>query len=77
MKASTLRSVEFVRDHPDTSAEAQHEQWLAQRLSDGWTLGEVRDEDAKTHPMLIPFADLPDYEVRKDELVTAIVKALL
>lgn len=76
MQASTLRSVAFVLDNPDASAGDQHRQWMAQRLADGWVFGEVRDEDAKTHPMLIPFEDLPDFEIKKDLLVAAIVKAL-
>ena len=76
MQASTLRSVAFVLDYPDASAGDQHRQWMAQRLEEGWVFGEVRDEDAKTHPMLVPFEDLPDFEIKKDLLVAAIVKAL-
>lgn len=76
MKASTRTSVQFVLDHPEVDAGAQHEQWMQQRRAAGWTYGDVRDESRKTHPMLIPFEDLPDFEKSKDALVCAIVTAL-
>ncbi|MEL6861293.1 MAG: RyR domain-containing protein [Pseudomonadota bacterium] len=76
MKASTQESVQFVQANPQADAGAQHEQWMAQRLADGWTYGETRDDDAKHHPMLVPFEDLPEFEKKKDALVCAIVLAL-
>lgn len=76
MKESTISSIRFVLEHPSADAGAQHEQWIAQRTAQGWIHGPERNETLKTHPMLIPFEQLPDYEQRKDELITAIVKAL-
>jgi hypothetical protein len=34
------------------------------------------DEGTKTHPCLVPFADLPEDQQRKDALFIAIVQAL-
>ena len=45
---------------------------MAQKERDGWVHGPVKDADAKTHPMMIPYEDLPDFEKRKDVLVRAI-----
>ena len=45
-------------------AEQIHEVWAKQRVSQGWTPGPKRDDTAKTHPCLVPYADLP--EVEKD-----------
>jgi len=45
-------------------AENVHDNWAAQRLAQGWTLGPQRDEAARKHPCLVPYADLP--EVEKD-----------
>jgi len=76
MKASTFESVRFVLVHPDAGPGAQHDQWMAQRLADGWTYGPERDESLKQHPMLVPFEDLPEFEKKKDALVCAAVKSL-
>lgn len=76
MKASSRDSVQFVLDNPAAGPGAQHAQWMQQRLSAGWIYGPERDDARKTHPMLIPFDDLPEFEQRKDAVVCAIVTAL-
>lgn len=50
------------------NAEQSHEDWMAQKIADGWTFGEVKDADAKTHPCLVPYADLPENQRQKDFL---------
>jgi len=49
-------------------AESTHDQWALQRLSEGWTHGEKRDDAAKTHPSLIPYADLSESEKEYDRI---------
>jgi RyR domain len=56
--------------------EAQHAQWMAQRLADGWVRGPVRDPKKKTNPNLVPYDELPEVERAKDRLVVNIVSAL-
>ncbi len=56
--------------------EAAHESWCASKVADGWTLGDVKDADAKTHPCLVPYDELPDDQRAKDHLFVAIVRAL-
>ena len=72
MKESTRESVRFAIENPDAPHSHQHDQWMAQKERDGWVHGPVKDADAKTHPMMIPYEDLPDFEKRKDVLVRAI-----
>jgi hypothetical protein len=43
-------------------AENTHEVWAAMRVQQGWTFGPTRDDAAKKHPCLIPYADLPESE---------------
>ncbi len=43
-------------------AENAHDVWAAQRLAQGWTHGPTRDDAARKHPCLVPYADLPDTE---------------
>ena len=43
-------------------AENVHEVWAAARMAQGWTLGPERDDLLKTHPCLVPYAELPESE---------------
>ncbi len=43
-------------------AENVHDLWARQRMAEGWTWGEGRDDQKKTHPDLIPYGDLPESE---------------
>jgi hypothetical protein len=43
-----------------------HDEWAAQRLSDGWVWGESRCDIKKTHPCLVPYDQLPDTEKAYD-----------
>lgn len=66
---------EAMRD-PDLTAERSHELWAERMRAEGWTYGEVKDPDRKTHPALVPFAELPSGQQAKDRLFIAIVRAL-
>lgn len=71
-----IASVELVLADPGRTAEANHQGWYERLIADGWRRGEVKDEAAKTHPLLVPFAELPEDQKRKDVLFVAIVRAL-
>ena len=59
-------------------AENAHDIWAAQRLADGWTFGAKRDDAAKKHPCLIPYAELPDSEKSYDrQMAMGTLKAIL
>ena len=45
-----------------------HDLWARQRLSEGWTYGPNRDDENKTHPDLLPYADLSDSEKEYDRI---------
>jgi DNA-binding transcriptional MerR regulator len=62
--------------HPGRTPEQNHQGWYERMIADGWTHGEVKDTDAKTHPDLVPFGQLPEHEQQKDRLFIAIVQAL-
>jgi serine/threonine protein kinase len=46
----------------ETLAINTHEIWASRRLSEGWVVGEKRDDRKKTHPDLIPFEQLSKTE---------------
>ena len=43
-------------------AENVHDTWARGRMDQGWTYGPARDDAAKKHPCLVPYADLPESE---------------
>jgi len=47
-------------------AENTHDVWAATRIAQGWSYGPSRDDAAKKHPCLVPYADLPESEKEYD-----------
>ena len=47
-------------------AEAEHQGWCQQKLLEGWSWADVRDDALLHHPSLKPYADLPESEKDKD-----------
>lgn len=76
MHASTRESVLHALENGGADGRSQHEQWLAQKTRDGWRQGAVKDTAAKTHPLMIPYDQLPEWERRKDALINALARAL-
>lgn len=75
-RESARNGVVFVIANPAADAEASHDSWMFSKSADGWVYGEVKRPDAKTHPNLRPYAELPEFQRRKDALFLAIVRAL-
>jgi hypothetical protein len=47
-------------------AEHIHDVWALLRMEEGWTYGPRRDDEAKTHPGLVPYAELSESEKEYD-----------
>ena len=56
--------------------EQQHQAWCLDKRVDGWVLGAAKDQDRKTHPCLVPYAELPEQQRRKDELFGKVARAV-
>jgi hypothetical protein len=69
---SAMTGVRFVYDNPDAPPSANHDSWMAEKVADGWVYGEVKDPDAKTHPCIVPFEELPPAQQFKDVLFRTI-----
>lgn len=74
---SATAGVESILDGTATSSEDQHELWMKHKLADGWTYGEVKDAEKKTHPCMVPYAELPASQRAKDKIFRAVVEGLL
>jgi len=46
----------------EAMAKNVHEIWAQERINQGWTYGEKRDDTLKHHPCLIAYEDLPEEE---------------
>ena len=67
-RESAIKGVEYFLSNPLTTPEGQHKAWSEDKIKDGWVYGEVKDAVAKTHPCLIPYAELPVEQRVKDLL---------
>lgn len=73
---SAIEGVGKMLDGTYTSAEQQHQGWLDFKAADGWTYGPVKDAEAKTHPCMVPYSELPAEQQTKDHLFRAVITAL-
>jgi hypothetical protein len=54
--------------------ERLHESWCDFKVKDGWRYGSVKDAEAKTHPCLVNYEQLPAEQKLKDHVFSSIVQ---
>lgn len=74
-RQSARNGVAFHLANLDAGPEASHNSWLAEKQAAGWVYGDIKNPDAKTHPCIVPFGELPATQQAKDHLFRAIVHA--
>jgi hypothetical protein len=69
---------EFTEDEVEALARAEHDRWMADLLRDGWrpTPG-AKDPEKRLHPLLVPWAQLPESERDKDREPVREIPAML
>jgi len=65
--SSLLDGIIYLGQHPEATAETNHENWMRMKKEQGWKYGKVKNFEAKTHPDLVPYDLLPEIEKRKDK----------
>ncbi len=53
-------------DLTEKIAENVHDVWAKGRISEGWVYGVLKDNQAKTTPLLVPYTQLPESEKEYD-----------
>lgn len=76
-RESCINGVWAIVAHPDTTPEQSHNNWVNQKLQDGWAWGPSKDPEKKEHPCMVPYSQLPEEQKVKDALFTAVVKSLI
>lgn len=51
-----------LNDLVEAMAENVHEIWARTRIEQGWKYGQVRNDDLKEHPCIVPYSELPESE---------------
>ena len=75
-RESAIAGVLFSWMNPGAPPAASHENWLAEKKAAGWTYGPEKNPEAKQHPCMVPFAELPREQQAKDYIFRAVVHAL-
>jgi hypothetical protein len=75
-KNSAIAGVKVIFKDPNISPGEQHKVWMSYKIADGWKYGVSKNSDKKTHPCLIPYAELPIEQKIKASLFNSIVMCL-
>ena len=75
-KYSAMDGVQFHLKNPDVTAEDSHNNWLAEKIKNGWKYGPIKDAEKKEHPSCIPYDKLLTSEKVKDILFKEVVESL-
>lgn len=75
-KDSAIDGVFFHLNNPDAGPDASHNNWMNEKIQNGWKYGELKDPENKLHPCIVPFEMLPKEQQSKDYLFRAIVHSL-
>lgn len=74
---SAKSGVRFHLANPEALPSATHENWMAEKVRDGWKYGPVKDPEKKEHPCIVPFTELPEFQQRKDVLFRNVVHSFV
>lgn len=76
-RVSAENGVRRLIEDPFTTEEQMHDGWCEEKLATGWVYGEAKDTEAKTHPCLVSYHQLPPEQRAKDALFRGVALALL
>jgi len=72
-KQSAVQGVQYRLENLTVTPEEMHQNWSKHKEADGWVYGPEKNAEAKTHPCMVPYAELPVEQKAKDYIFSAIV----
>ena len=66
INTSDVRLPEELEQLVEKMSKNVHEVWAETRINQGWSYGEQRNDELKTHPCLVPYEELPEDEKEYD-----------
>lgn len=75
-RAAAQGSVGEILEGRIAGPEDLHQNWLETKQAAGWTYSEEKDPEARTHPCMVPFDELPAEQQAKDYLFYTVVVQL-
>lgn len=76
-KESAVKGVQAKAANPNLTPADMHASWCDFKKQDGWQYGTKKDAEAKTHPCMVPYEELPVEQRSKDHIFSAIVTTCL
>lgn len=73
---SAKTGVRFHIENREAGTSDSHDSWMKQKVDEGWVYGETKDPEAKTHPCIVPYEELPLEQRMKDFIFRGIVHAM-
>lgn len=74
-KDSAISGVNFHLENPFSKPSDSHDNWMKEKLNDGWKYGPVKDPEKKQHPCMVEYNQLPKEQQTKDALFIAVVRS--
>jgi hypothetical protein len=63
---SVTKTMQIINANIEILAEAEHNDWMAHKIKNGWVFGEPRDDSNKVHDCLRAYAELSNKDKEKD-----------
>lgn len=75
-RQSAINGVQFHMANPNSKPEDSHENWMREKVADGWVFGPVKNPETKEHHCMVPYNLLPLEQRTKDYLFISVVRAM-
>lgn len=76
-RESVIDGVKFFMRNPAAPVFMAHQNWMKQKVAEGWVYGKTKDPVDRTHPCMLPFDELPESQKRKDLLFHNVVFSMI
>ena len=74
---SAVKGVYRIIENRSITPEEIHAAWVEAMVADGWVHGEKKEPAKLTHPCIVPYNKLPEFQRTKDVVFTMLVKSAL